>query len=219
MSKKTLSYLGLCLVCVIVVNFIILKPKQKNTSLTTLSAQSENGSLLKRTIDDTFCSHETNGIGKSKGLKIKLFYPCEWEILDGERKSIVIKFQSKETEAYMAASNLVINEFPKILSKEQIEYFTSFEGIRKTFASSGELTTVEQTTIDGLEAAEFTLISTIAPEVISYTLHYYIPYRDRGIALTYAAIARSQKEAKRTFDLKINQFKILAHKTKIRVAE
>jgi len=219
MSKKTLSYLGLCLLCVIVIKFIVLKPKQKDTSLTNLINHFEKESLSKGVIDNTFCSHETNGIGKSKGLKIKLFYPCEWEILDGERKSIVIKFQSKEKESYMATSNLIINEFPKPLTKEQIQFITSFEGVRKTFASSGELTSVEKTTIDGLEAAEFTLISKITPEIISYTLHYYIPYRNKGIALTYTAMAQSQREAKNTFDSKINQFKILAHKTKIRDAD
>jgi hypothetical protein len=49
------------------------------------------------------CTFETDGTGKSVGLKIKIAYPCSWTQADGERPHVVKKiFMDLVTEVQLS---------------------------------------------------------------------------------------------------------------------
>ena len=55
-----------------------------------------NNEDIKEFMDGKSKDYKTDGLGKSKGLKVKIRYPENWIAMDGERPNIVQKFESND---------------------------------------------------------------------------------------------------------------------------
>ena len=161
---------------------------------------------------NAICSYETDGTGKSKQIKIKLSYPCDWEAKEGERPNIVQKFSSGG-KSIMLLIKMVPDEVPNNQLKILLEPSTIREGLEDYNVIS-----VRKTIIDGLQAIEAIYdadterpIGNMYQKMCQYTFlykRYYI-----NIVYGIAGMSADKASIKKDFDETLKGFQALSMKT------
>lgn len=163
---------------------------------------------------DIICEYLTDGSGKSQGLKIKVFYPCEYEINDGERPHIVKKFSTQKGQINIM---LTINKLPQRLSEKEAKLLLSDESLKDMGNDLGTVLSVRRTNIDGFTSGEI-LFDAInnkpVGNIYSKNLLYFFIYDKYYIQLTYSCLGLENKKlAEENFTKFSLGFKGLASKT------
>jgi hypothetical protein len=148
------------------------------------------------------CYFETDGTGKSTGLKIKLSYPCTWIQSDGDRPHVVKKFSYNLGDGRSVNQSLTIIKMPAELSKKEIQEMFTKEGLKEMASESGTFVSGRKIKIDGIDCGEtvikFKRESPVATINI-YLMQYLMVYKDKMISLAFAASALTENEAETLF--------------------
>ena len=166
-------------------------------------------------IQDIFCDFVTDGTGESKGLKIKIKFPCDWDATPGDRPGVIKSFSFKITDSVYSYITLNIIKEKEITSKYKDNALKP-EEIKKSFQQAGEFISYRMTKIDMLDCAEVVFrakVETPLGEIMMDNLGYLFFYKDFQIFLTYTVGAVDSNIAKKYFEKSNLIFKLLATKT------
>jgi hypothetical protein len=164
------------------------------------------------------CEFNTDGTGKSAGLKIKLSYPCAWTQADGDRPHVVKKFSYNIGEGKSIIQSLTITKMPGEPSKKEIAEMFTQEGLKELASGTGTFVSGRKLKIDGIDCGEVIIkVKRESPvaTVNMYFLQYYLIYKDKIINLTFVAGALTESEAKTLFTSYKTLFQGLATNTVI----
>lgn len=164
------------------------------------------------------CAYKTDGQGKSLGLKIKVSYPCEWKMAEGERPHVLQKFTYSGASGESASENFTINKLPSIISDKDLNDIFSQEGLREISAGSGTYVSGRKVQIDGIQCAEvITKTKKIAPAatVYLYTIQYYIFYKTYSVTITFMTGGTTEASAEKSYKNYKLLFQLLATNTVI----
>lgn len=149
------------------------------------------------------CEFQTDGLGKSKGLKIKIKFPCKWKQADGDRPHVVKKFSYDLGDGSSLNQNIVINQFPYTPSNAEINDMLSSQGLKELVGKSGTFISGRKIKIDGIDCGEVKtqmVRETTVGTIYLYSIIYYLVYKDKLIVLTCGAGADNDSRAKEVFD-------------------
>lgn len=161
------------------------------------------------------CDFSTSGGGKALGVKIKLSVPCAWQAADGDRPHVVKKFINS-SDGNTIAQTIAIYKREAPFSKAEIDKLFSQQGLKELSQDLGKFVAGRRIKIDGLESGEITFKTTRETAVgtlHSYSLQYYILFKDKIIILLYGVVSKNEKKAKELFDGYQDLFRGLAGST------
>ncbi len=159
-----------------------------------------------------YCTFETDGTGKSIGMKIKMIHPCNWTKKDINDSRIVKNFTCQIEEGYLITSNLVLIPTPKLLNKAQFEFAMSTNQLMKMMAGKGEVQEINWLQFDNFDGAELQ-VKTIKNGIYYYSLHFYM-YSNKGLmVINYFVTAESDAKALSAFNKNKSLFRKLVKKT------
>ncbi len=145
------------------------------------------------------CSYETDGTGKSMGLKIKLAYPCSWTQANGDRPHVVQKFSYSFGDGSSLIQSLTINKMPATPSKKEIAELFTQAGLKEMVEDLGTFVSGRKVKIDGMDCGEAVVkVKRESPAVTIYIyfIQYYLIYKDKMINISFAAGGKTETEAK-----------------------
>ena len=149
------------------------------------------------------CIYNTDGSGKSMGLKIQFSVPCDWEQQEGDRPHIVKKFSTSFADGSMVSQNLLVNKMTRKLTKVETNEMFTPEGLKELGESIGTYISGRKLIIDGLDCGEVTYkMKREAPigTLYIYGIQYFFIFKDKMIILTFSSGASSYETAKSIFD-------------------
>jgi len=149
------------------------------------------------------CSFETDGTGKSLGLKIKIAYPCIWTQANGDRPHVVKKFSYGFGDGSSIIQSLTISKMPATPSKKEIAELFTQEGLREMVKDLGTFISGRKVKIDGNDCGEAIVKvkrETPAATVYFYFIQYYLIYKDKMINIAFATGGKTETEAKKLYD-------------------
>ncbi|MEY5047616.1 MAG: hypothetical protein RLZZ175_975 [Bacteroidota bacterium] len=152
---------------------------------------------------ENLCEYKTDGLGKSKGLKIKIKFPCNWKQADGDRPHVVKKFSYDLGDGSSLNQNIVINQFPYTPSNAEINDMLSSQGLKELVGKSGTFISGRKIKIDGIDCGEVKtqmVRETTVGTIYLYSIIYYLVYKDKLIVLTCGAGADNDSRAKEVFE-------------------
>jgi hypothetical protein len=183
--------------------------------------------VLPESIWENVCDYKTDGTGKSKGVKLKISYPCDFVQKDGDRPHVVKKFVFNKNDngfgIYFSIDSLPTkptnSELEDMFSEEGAkQYFLQLanglkqQGIDATFISG------RKTRIDGINCIEVIYKGTGETNVArfkQYVLYYLIPYKNKFINLIYSIGSQNESSVEEVFLDSLIYLKVLASKTVI----
>jgi hypothetical protein len=148
------------------------------------------------------CSYETDGTGKSMGLKIKLVHPCSWTQANGDRPHVVQKFSYSFGDGSSLNQSLTISKMPATPSKKEIAELFTQEGLKEMVKELGTFVSARKVKIDGMDCGEVTVkVKRESPAVTIYMyfIQYYLIYKDKMINVSFAAGGKTETEAKNLY--------------------
>lgn len=161
---------------------------------------------------ESYCTYSTDGSGKSIGIKIKIYYPCNWTQRDINDARTVKNFTSPYKDEYLITSNLILIPTPQLLNKEQFEFSMSESQLKKMMNGKGLVQTIRRLQFDNFDGAEI-FLKTLSEGVYYYSFHYYM-YSNKGLmVLNYFVAADNDSKALSNFNKNKSMFRELAKKT------
>lgn len=162
------------------------------------------------------CKFETDGVGNSLTLKIRLTIPCAWIAKQGERPNIVKKFTYSLSDKSVISTNLLIKKLPSNLPQKEMQKLLNEEDLKDFVSDGGKAISARKIKIDGVDGGE--LISTLTREsplgtIYMNTILYIFVYKNRVIQITYNLGSDSKKKTAINFEKYKLLFKYLATKT------
>jgi hypothetical protein len=159
------------------------------------------------------CEYNTDGTGKSLGLKIKISVPCAWKQKDGDRPHIVQNFNYSFSEGSSLTQTLLVRNMPRKLSKAETNEMFSHNGLKEIGESIGTYISSRKLRIDGLDCGE--IIYKMEREnpighLFIYGIQYYIIYKDKMIILSFASGSLNYETSKSIFETHQTLFKGIA---------
>jgi len=149
------------------------------------------------------CDYQTDGTGKSLGLKIKLVYPCVWVASDGQRPHVVKKFTGRINQSSIIVQTFVVNKLEKIPSKLEVDQMFSKKGLQESCEDLGTFIEGRRIKIDALDCGELSYKSTrkaTTGTIFMYCLNYNIIYKDKLITILYSVSSNTEKNTKELFE-------------------
>ena len=149
------------------------------------------------------CEYKTDGLGKSKGLKIKIKFPCRWKQADGDRPHVVKKFTYAFDDGSSLSQNILINQLGYTPSNTEIAEMLSSQGLKELVEKSDIFISSRKIKIDGIDCGEVirqTIRETSIGTIYLYTISYFLVYKDKLLVLTCSAGAGNDTKAKELYD-------------------
>ncbi len=164
---------------------------------------------------NNLCKFETDGTGKSLGLKIKFVFPCLWEGMDGNRPHILKKF-NYSIDGNSIRQIITIRDIQGSMSQRDIALMLSSEGMRNSIEGLGTYLNSRKITIDGIETGEITYKAEQESAIgrfYMYCLYYIFIYDGKLISMTFFANSTTDLKAEELFNKYKLLFYLLAGKT------
>jgi len=159
------------------------------------------------------CVFNTDGSGKSLGLKIRFSIPCEWEQIDGDRPHIVKKFSYSFADGSSIVQTLLVNKMPRSLTKEETNEMFTQSGLKEVGKSLGTFISGRKLLIDGLDCGEVTFkFEKEAPigKIYGYVIQYFFFYKNKMIVFNFGSGSSSNETSKSIFETHKTLFKGIA---------
>jgi hypothetical protein len=179
----------------------------------SLLAQNNPSNFLKNR-----CYFETDGKGKSLGLKIKLAYPCIWSQADGDRPHVVKKFHYSFGDGSSIVQTLIITKMPATPSKKEIAELFTQRGLKEMVNDNGTFISGRKIQIDGIDCGEAIVAmqkETPVSNIYIKFIQYYLIYNDIMINISFATGGNTEIIAKDLFEKYKLTFQTLATYTVI----
>lgn len=145
------------------------------------------------------CNFETDGTGKSVGLKVKVKYPCNWVISDADRPHNVKKFSYSFGDGRFMNYVLTIKKLATKPSKSDITEMFTLKEMKETYKDYGIFESYKKYIVDGQDCVEVVIKNTReSPSATNYLylIQYLIIYEDKLITLGFSAGAKSEIQSK-----------------------
>lgn len=159
------------------------------------------------------CSFETDGTDKSVGLKVKVKYPCNWSIGEGDRPHNVKKFSYTFGDGKFINYVLTIKKIGFTPSKSDITEMFSLKEMKESYKDYGAFQSYKKCFIDGQNCVEVVIKKKNEnPGATNYLyiIQYLIMYEDKLITLGFSVGAKSETESNTLYSEYNVLFKSLA---------
>jgi hypothetical protein len=178
--------------------------------LTTLLLKVKSQSETPKDFWNNRTSFQTDGTGKSQGLKIKLSVPSSWKIKEGTRPHIVKNFSAPTVPVFCT---LTIDTW-KGSGKNSIT-----ESELRDFAKSlTKIISTKLLKVDGLSSGEIVFENTTERPVgtiFMKGIEYVIPYNGKVIVVLYSVGSTNKQDTDKYYNDYESLFKGLASTTAI----
>lgn len=165
---------------------------------------SNNSTDIKPESDkDVICNYSTKENVKSDGLNVKISYPCNWTLKDGDRPHVVQKFSKPTSDQTLVNGMIIITKIPGEGTPEQIKDLLSPSNLPSYVdAETDKVISAKSFSIDGEIAGELVFeTSRKTPVGIFYmkSVEYLMFYKNYFIRLQYMAGSQSESQAGELF--------------------
>lgn len=164
---------------------------------------------------NNLCKFETDGSGKSLGLKIKFVYPCSWKGIEGNRPHILRKF-NYSIDGNTVIQTISIRQIQDNIRQSDISKMLSVDGMKNSVEGLGTYLNSRKIKIDGIETGEVTFKveqESAIGKMYMYSLMYMLVFDGKLISFTFSASSIDDLKAKQLFDKYEMLFYLLAGKT------
>jgi hypothetical protein len=162
------------------------------------------------------CTFVSDGKGKYMDLKIKITYPCGWEL--DEAEDIIKSFSYTFDDGSLIFQSLFLEKLPSKLSKEELGIFFSQNQLKKTIKDLGTFISARKIKVNGRDCGEVVgrmYPDSATPNINIYFIHYYFIIDDKLILISYSTNGVTEKRSKLLFNKHKILFQSLAQKTVI----
>ncbi len=162
---------------------------------------------------NSLCNFETDGSGKSVGLKVKTKYPCNWIVSDGDRPHNIKKFSYSFGGGKFLNYVLTIKDLGIELSKTDKSEMFSLKEIKDSYKDYGEFKSYKVYKIDGEDCIEVVIKNKReSPNGTNYLyiIQYLILYQNKLITLGFSSGAKVESESNDLYTKYSILFKSLA---------
>ena len=138
--------------------------------------------------------------------RFKVFYPCAWEVTDGQRDNVKKIFVNTEGTQGLSVMCLPVQKGYKIEMKK----------IKSDWVLMGEIVSAKETQIESLQAFELIVESKIEKPVgniYSKVLTYSFVFNNNLFGITYSCQGLNKKNVNKSFAEDLIQYKVLASRT------
>ncbi|GEM_PF-2199709 len=168
---------------------------------------------------DNYCSLNTDTLVKAKGLNLKFFYPCDWEISEGQRPNVVKTFSYVIPKDTMSANiTFTVKNLHTKSNKSQADRLYTIEYLKEVAEDLGKYINGRKVVVDGWPAGETEIELTrevAAGKMTMYMVNYLLVYEDKTISVIYGIGGLNPQKAKEYFDKYKLVFKAYFFKTVI----
>lgn len=180
----------------------------KNTIVTLLIGFSISNLCFSQDSPSDFwnnrCEFITDGLGKSKGVKVRLSIPCKWKMKDSNFPNTIKRFEYfLEQDEVSIVSNIVIMPPLDNLTEAAIKRNFTIENEKKSLDSNEVLLSIRKTKIDNLDVIEkITKRPLITPAITleTYSITYLFFYKKQPIHLYYGLATENNDRCKIYFE-------------------
>lgn len=155
---------------------------------------------------------ETDGSGKSSGIRLKMNIPNIWISEENNRPHIVKRFKN-DSETVVCLLTMKKSTYPGKVSKQEEQDSYNLELFQSVAKSLGSTEKIRTTKIDGLNAGEIIFKNDGENPTGKYFIKgisYVFGYDQVLILVTYNIITKNEKSTEYLFQEYINIFKNLA---------
>ena len=146
---------------------------------------------------EELCEHNTDGLGKSKGIAISLQLPCDWKEIDNKTTDQIFNYAKKNDEIkVMTSASLNITDLPDLNASEEQELLKP-NGLKRLSEGSGEIESSKQLKVDNITGGQ------IIRKDLSHNffkIRNYFIYKRKLISISYFIVSTSPIEVKEYCD-------------------
>ncbi len=158
---------------------------------------------------ENLCSFKSNGLGKSRGVKSNLSYPCNWKLSDGDLPDIV------KTMTYKA-NNFTITEALTVIplggnpTTKEIDMLLSTKELKSMCEDLGTYISAQKINLNSRDAGEIIYRKYLSSKKLYATIiQYIIFYKDVSINVSIGVLSENANISKQIFFENLVSFKKL----------
>lgn len=172
------------------------------------------GSVFSQESINGYCSYQTDGSGHSKGIKIKVAYPCNYEAKNASLDTNTIKKFSNKGKQVISLS---IDKFPSQFTEDEIKENFNIDNFKAMLERDGDVLEIKNNTIDNIPVIEAIWIQknidAFDNTFYSKSLNYFFYYGKYFIKIIYCTYSKEESEVNKDFAALLRGFRVMAQST------